>query len=233
VRLVHTLRGSEAPPPACDCFITTVVSTLRRLTGADVIPIAVSLRRATPADRSAWRRALRIEPRYGQARNELLLSEALLSAPLRGADPGLAAVLRTHLDSMLAARPANGDLVDVVRDRIERGLECGVPDLERVAKALGLGPRNLQRQLHARGLRFQQLVDATRRDLALRRVADGDGSFAAIAVELGFSEVSAFYRAFRRWTGTTPAAHRARRRCVAEMPSRSAPAQDSAMMRAS
>jgi AraC-like DNA-binding protein len=77
-----------------------------------------------------------------------------------------------------------------------------------MAKRLGLTARSLQRRLQDEGTSFQALRDETRRSLADRYLGQGL-SVAEISFLLGFSEPSAFFRAFKRWTGLTPVERRA------------------------
>lgn len=74
-----------------------------------------------------------------------------------------------------------------------------------------MSARTLRRRLAERGSSYRELLDEARRSLALQRVLDADASFDEIAAALGFNDLSAFYRSFRRWTGNTPAAYRTRR----------------------
>lgn len=83
-------------------------------------------------------------------------------------------------------------------------LPRGAPSLADMARALHMSPRTLQRRLDAKGVRFQALVDAMRRELAERYLDDARLSIAEVAYLLGFSEVSAFHRACKRWTGKSP-----------------------------
>src|SRR5450432_2568036 len=75
-----------------------------------------------------------------------------------------------------------------------------------LARHMGLTPRTLQRHLRAEGTTHQRLLDDTRRELALHHLAD-HMAIGEIAFQLGFSEASAFHRAFKRWTGMTPQAY--------------------------
>ena len=87
------------------------------------------------------------------------------------------------------------------------------PSLALVAKRLGLSPRTLRRRLAADGSSFSAVAADTRQELARRYVASPDVAITEVAFLLGYSEVSAFHRAFRRWTGSTPAAFRAQALC--------------------
>jgi AraC-like DNA-binding protein len=98
-----------------------------------------------------------------------------------------------------------------VRVRIRAGLPSGAIDAATLARALHMSERTLRRKLDADGIGLRALVDDVRRELALERLADAKLSTEALAAELGFTTAQAFHRAFRRWTGTTLQAHRARR----------------------
>jgi AraC-like DNA-binding protein len=84
------------------------------------------------------------------------------------------------------------------------GLLRGEVTLEAVARALGVSTRSLQRRLAQAGTSFQAELDAVRRALAQRLLVEPGASVKAVAYSLGFSQVPAFTRAFRRWTGTAP-----------------------------
>jgi AraC-like DNA-binding protein len=82
------------------------------------------------------------------------------------------------------------------------------PGLDEAARALNLSPRTLHRRLRDEGASFRSVKDALRRDLALARLAKPGESVARVAADLGYSEPSAFFRAFQGWTGVAPSAWR-------------------------
>ena len=95
-----------------------------------------------------------------------------------------------------------------VIEEIAKLLSGGVPQLSEVAKNMGLGGRTFQRRLSERGHSFQSLTDESRRKLAQQLIQSSNYSFSEIAFLTGFSEQSAFSRAFKRWSGQTPKAYR-------------------------
>ena len=110
-----------------------------------------------------------------------------------------------------AERPQSGagpSLVQQVRGQIAQCLSEGVPTISDTARRLGMSGRTLQRKLSRQGYAFQTLVDQARRQVAERLLQETDYSLSQIAFMTGYSEQSAFTRAFKRWAGQTPRAYR-------------------------
>ncbi|MBK8937957.1 MAG: helix-turn-helix transcriptional regulator [Polyangiaceae bacterium] len=84
----------------------------------------------------------------------------------------------------------------------------GLADIATLARRLGVSPRTLQRKLEAEGVAYSELLDQARRELACAYLADPALSVEEIAALTGYSEASAFSRAFRRWTGASPLRYR-------------------------
>jgi AraC-like DNA-binding protein len=132
----------------------------------------------------------------------------ILEQSLLAANAPLHDVARAHADAELARLRDDGDLPSRVRTAAEARLESGDATLDRLAGALGLSARTLQRRLREHGTSLRAVLDEARRAIAMRELARGARNVTDVAFLLGFSETSAFDRAFRRWTGTTPAAYR-------------------------
>jgi AraC-like DNA-binding protein len=119
-------------------------------------------------------------------------------------------ILDAYARDVIAKLPADDDLVSSVERAVASAMSRGVPDIDAIATQLGVGSRTLQRRLAEAETGFQELVDTVRRSYAERYLADNRLAITEVAFLVGFSEPSNFHRAFRRWTGTTPAAYRAR-----------------------
>jgi AraC-like DNA-binding protein len=109
---------------------------------------------------------------------------------------------------MLDELPAAESFLERVRRIVLEELGLGEPTLVRLAQRLQMSRRTLQRWLQREQTSVQALVDDARRESALRLLASTGQSIAEIAHLAGFAEVRAFHRAFKRWTGSTPAAYR-------------------------
>ncbi len=134
----------------------------------------------------------------------------MLRKPLAQADAGLRIRMEERAARLTAERRAPDPLVTRVHDFIARTVRDTPPELEAVAGALELSPRALKRRLADRGTSFTQIVDDTRRELALGYIADASLTLVDVAYLCGFSEQSAFNRAFKRWTGMPPGEYRRR-----------------------
>ncbi|MGW7101364.1 AraC family transcriptional regulator [Streptomyces sp. NPDC054838] len=148
--------------------------------------------------------------RFGADRTAAAFAAHWLTAPLVREEPALDAMLRRAPFDLLS-RPEYGTTVaEQVRRTLTRRLRTSprLPELGEVAARLAVSPATLRRRLHQEGTSFQQLKDHVRRDAAIAGLAESGEPIAELAARLGFSEDTAFHRAFRRWTGTTPGAYR-------------------------
>jgi AraC-like DNA-binding protein len=91
-----------------------------------------------------------------------------------------------------------------VRRRLRQFLPGDVPDFDKLADELHMTPATMRRRLHEEGESYQTIKDQLRRDIAIGYLSHSDRTVMDIALELGFSERSAFHRAFRKWTGASP-----------------------------
>lgn len=168
-------------------------------------PLEVHLQHAAPASILGHERYFGCPVRFGSDRDALLLSKKALSRDNRLGDEGITRFLLDHLDQELASIADTKSLARRTRDVIARALSEGVPKMEDVARRLGVSVRSLHRHLAEDGLSFQSLAEETRKDLAVALLKQEHYSIAEIAFLTGFSEQSAFTRAFKRWLGETPA----------------------------
>lgn len=205
-RLTQRFRGDPrgASWQVADYSLGGLLTVCRELVGDDWTPLSVTISHASPPDPAPYRALFGISPRFDGDVNELVVPRDLLDRRIAGADPLLHDVLRRHADALLARLPRTEDLAGQVRDLLARDLAQGEPRIESVAKRLGVNVRTLQRRLADGGSSFQDVLDEVRHDLALRLLDERRVAVAEVGYLLGYSEPSAFHRAFKRWTGTTP-----------------------------
>ncbi|MEX2476290.1 helix-turn-helix domain-containing protein [Marinobacter sp.] len=134
---------------------------------------------------------------------------AYMGIPMPRRDPTLRALLDRQAQALLRALPGGSETERQLQHVLLRLLADGEPTLARAARAMHMSPRTLQRRLASHHLSWQQWLDRSREQLARNYLGDGSLTLTDIALLLGFSEQSAFTRAYQRWTGTSPG--RARR----------------------
>ena len=144
-----------------------------------------------------------------QRRNAILIAGPALAAFMPMADPCRHGALLRRIESRLPDRPGE-DFVGIVLQHIRDALADGRPGIAPVARRLGLSGPTLYRKLAACGTDFSELQRDLRRELALVALADPHLPLTEVAALLGYSELSAFSRAFRGWSGLSPLAYRRR-----------------------
>ena len=135
-------------------------------------------------------------------------SEAVLERPLLAQNRDLFAYLDRHAQALQQKLDRAPSLAFRVRELLVERLRDGEPDQPSIARALGLSERTLQRRLSEENASFASLVDEVRADLARLYLGDPKLAIFEIAFLLGYSEPSAFNRAFKRWTGQSPSEFR-------------------------
>jgi AraC-like DNA-binding protein len=152
-------------------------------------------------------------PRYGDAARLILPAGSLKAAVLRRADEA-GILLQRNLLALVGPGP-QGSLETRLRALLAGHQPFAALKESAAAKALGMSRQTLAKRLAARGTSFQTIREELRRDLACNLLARSDMGFAEIAERLGYSEPSAFQRAFKHWTGQPPGLYRRRGRAMA------------------
>lgn len=145
---------------------------------------------------------------FGADHNRIYPRPEVLRMPCCDGQPAVHRLLRQECEQALARLRAGWGIQDQVREKLTPLLEGEAPRLEQVAMELGMAPWSLQRRLAEAGTGFRELVDSTRRDLALAYIRETRLAFAEIAWLLGFSGPAAFHKAYRRWFDLSPGEHR-------------------------
>ncbi len=171
-------------------------------------PVEVHFEHPAPIDGKEHETLFDAPVFFSQRANSLVFRRHDLDAVIHGHDPYLFALIEPYMAGRQARQGRSDDLIGLVRHEIEARFGHGNPQLGKVASALGLTSWTLQRRLKELDVNFNDLVRAARRDLALRYVAEPHIPLTEVAFLLGYSELSAFSRAFRQWTGMAPARYR-------------------------
>ena len=187
-----------------ECELSLLYRFCQLITGREIRLGRVEFEHAKPKYARIISRVFGAPVRYRRDRNALAFEAGLLDLPVEAADSELLKILLRHCELILGERPRNGGLVFDVQRLIANMLPSGQPKMDAVARELGMSSRTLTRRLAQEGLTYKGLLDEVRRKLALQYLKDKRISFKQIAYLLGYSEVAAFYHAFRRWAGASP-----------------------------
>ncbi|WGG52920.1 AraC family transcriptional regulator [Rugamonas sp. DEMB1] len=189
---------------ANQCGLAAVIQFARNVTGVPITPEAVHFVEPPPDDAMPYRDFFGCPVLFAQDATRIILPASLLSLPLRLADPALAAMLEQQVQAGFAALPTKDPFEQDVRQRISRHLLQGEPGLRHLAAELNTSGRTLRRHLSQHGWSYRALLDDTRKHLAEDYLRDRRLVLPEVALLLGYSEQSAFNRAFLRWFNLTP-----------------------------
>lgn len=205
-RITMALPSTPLPPNDAmgEWVGANFVLLSRQLTGLDLVPLQMGFQHPQPTDLTAYHHLFRCPLGFDQPVNEMRLDAALIQHPLAQSDPGLSSILDRHAAELLARLPQSESLLDSVYRLISQGLRGGDPSLAAIAQQLGYAPRTLQRKLQETGTSYHTLLDDMRRELSIYYLREDHIAVSEVAFLLGFSETSAFHRAFRRWMGVAP-----------------------------
>jgi len=207
--LRHQLAGGAAAPrQTAEFLVAAWVRAGRVITGLEWVPKEVHFMHPSPADATEHARFFRAAVHFAMGENALVLASSLLETPCTGADAALLGVLDRYAADRLDQNPRTAGIADRVRAVLMEELRGGDPTASRLAGRLKMSVRSLNRLLAAENTSYQHLLDGLRRDLAERHLAGRQLSIGEVGFLLGFSELSSFHRAFKRWTGRTPAQFR-------------------------
>jgi AraC-like DNA-binding protein len=203
----------ERPPHLDDFVVAQWALALRARTSAGFRLQRVRFVHAAPARTDEHARVFQCPVAFGADLDALEFDADLLDLQFERPDATLVTVLRRHADALLAEAPdapGASDTQDTAArvTALCRQLIASAPGseitIQQAARALATSPRSLQRQLQAAGTTFSEVADGARHELSLRYLRDAHYSVSEVAFLLGFAEVSAFSRAFRRWIGASP-----------------------------
>jgi AraC-like DNA-binding protein len=166
-------------------------------------PELVLFEHAEPPYSARYASLFRCPVKYAQPNNVLIFPRAFLDVQQLHADPAMHNALREMAERFLHELEGPRSTADRVRALLGYEADLANIDVVKLARSVGLTPRSLRRRLAAESVSLTALIDQARCRLACEELRR-EGSIKAIAERVGFSEPSAFHRAFKRWTGQTP-----------------------------
>lgn len=189
-------------------LLTFLVQTLCKATRKQVPLKEVWFRHQCGKDEKPLRAFFNAPIKFGQADNKIIFDREYLKARFLTSNNLLFEILTKALKTYFSYGGDNYDFIDSVCREITRQTAEESPSLETIAESLALSPRTLRRRMADAGYTFQEVKNLARENRAKYYLANTSMALSEIAFELGYSELSAFSRAFRAWTGETPQAYR-------------------------
>jgi AraC-like DNA-binding protein len=209
-RLAYTLTDSTIWPRRQDaeCMLTVLLGFLRDVLGPAWAPDEVWFEHGRPVGAKELARIYKAVIHFDMPCNALFFPRSLLARPLPTEHRDLAHLLEPYLEQLLRQKNESCALDRAVLLHIRESLSLQPASLEQTARQQGIGARTLQRRLRDQGKTFQKLVDQARHESSLAYLADRSLSIGEVACKLGYADVTAFNRAFRRWTDQAPSHYR-------------------------
>jgi AraC-like DNA-binding protein len=202
--LSHPVLPGALPRLPAEYTLAVTVLHCRKASGFDWPLEEVELAFEAPPSSTEHRAVFGCPVRFGASANAFVLARSEWDRPTASGSSELLRALQAHADELLARLGTD----QVVAARVQRllvdELRGGEPTLGRLAKRMAMSARTLQRRLEEEGTSFAAVLDDTRRELAGAYMAQRDVALADVSYLLGFSEQSAFTRAFQRWHGVAP-----------------------------
>ncbi len=180
------------------------LNVIREACGPTWSPEEVHFEHPRPAEWKDHERAFGAPVYFAQPSNALVFRTDVLDRPMPARDLTLMTLMRNCLIELGREPAGPRSLIDAVRNAVRNHLPRGYPTLETVSDELRVPASAIQRALSPLGVTFKDLVERTRYDLALVYLKQRHLPLSEIAFLLGYSELSAFSRAMRRWTGRSP-----------------------------
>ncbi len=196
------------PRPYVEYIFANYLLRLRSATRTSICPAEIQVTYMEPKIADAYERVFNAPFRFGQSINRMIFSRHCMEIPHALADPELCELLEGYAQRRLRDVVGYERRLAEIRHVMIHNLENGDVSLPRVSRQLARSTRSLQRELHASGTTFHELLANVRRERALELLRDFDLPLAQVASQLKFSGMSAFCRAFQGWTGRAPREYR-------------------------
>lgn len=190
-----------------DFGLSLIASMCRTNIGGSIQLRAVTLKRPVPLAREPYEDFFQCDVIFGAERDSFVIPWKVVNRQLPTANTEFAQFFDDIMVGELE-KVSGADLVHRSRRFLIENISAGEPSEDRLAEAMAMSRRTLQRKLSERGLTYRTILDSIRHDMARKYLGSPGKSLTEIAFLLGFSEQSSFARAFKRWQGVSPSVYR-------------------------
>jgi AraC-like DNA-binding protein len=199
-------RSAELPPRVFgqEVLLMLLHGVACWLVGRRIPILRAQFNYPEPRHSAEYRLMYCMELAFRQPHTAIVFPAEYLDLPIVQHERSAKDFLRTAPESILVKYKNGSSLSARIRRRLRQLLPDEVPDFDTLAAEMNLTTATMRRRLHEEGASYQEIKDQLRRDLAISYLCHSGRSVMDIALELGFSERSAFHRAFRKWTGASP-----------------------------
>ena len=184
------------------------VNIIKAATGNDWKPVEIHFEHERHGDSREHEKVFDAPILFKRKTNAIGLRKEDLEAIMPTQDPYLFTLVESFLANRVSNCESHAEFADVVKNEIKLHLGVKLPTLRDISQTFGTSSGKLQRLLRNHGLTFPDLLRAARKDLAILYLQSEEMSLLEIAFSLGYSELSAFSRAFKNWTGISPHRYR-------------------------
>ncbi|WP_411028802.1 AraC family transcriptional regulator ligand-binding domain-containing protein [Spongiimicrobium sp. 3-5] len=195
-------RGVELSNEAT--FSATVV-VLRAMTDTDISPVKVAFKHNPPSNLKWYNEAFQCPVLFNQNNNSITYKTSDLEMRTAKADTSINKFLVERVEEATKGIEISANRIAIdVENLIKDALPSGIPSIVAIGEHMGMSNRTLTRRLAENGVTFRDLIQKKQEEISKILLRDASRSISEIAFETGFSEQSAFNRAFKRWVGKTP-----------------------------
>jgi len=206
------LAATRRHPASGDAVLARLGVLARELTGIHLVSEEVLLAHPAPPETACYREVFGIAPKFDQSDYALVFDPDVLTLPVSAGDAAVPDAIMRHVGELIDALPADASLKRQVQRVLANELRGGNPMLDNVATQLKMHPKTVRRRLKLEGTTHSELLEALRRELAERYLRVPELNVTEVAFLLGYSDASAFNKAFRRWFDVAPLTYRDRLR---------------------
>ncbi|WP_445384737.1 helix-turn-helix domain-containing protein [Robiginitalea sp. IMCC44478] len=188
-----------------------IVSVIKKITEKEIIPYQVNFSHSIIHPLDLYRQAFQCEVNFDTQENALVYKNKDLETRTAKADRSINEYLLERVQEETEGIQLNtSKVVDDVEQLLKDALPSGIPSIAQISEYMGMSNRTLTRRLSEAGVTFRDLIKRTQEEVSINLLKNTSRNIAEIAFETGFSEQSAFNRAFKRWTGLSPVEFRKR-----------------------